>query len=133
MKGKIVKLFTLFMVASMFLVACGGGAATEAPAPAAPAATEAPAMTEAPAAATEPPAAMPEEKTVVVGFTSSLTGSQENNSKRQVNGFQLWMDQTNEAGGVTLSDGTIVKFSAQPRIFPKAQRSVHARGVIDPR
>ena len=35
MKGKIVKLLTLLMVASLFLAACGGGA--EAPAePAAP-------------------------------------------------------------------------------------------------
>jgi branched-chain amino acid transport system substrate-binding protein len=47
---------------------------------------------------------------VVVGFTSSLTGSQEVSSKRQVNGFTLWMKQVNEAGGVKLSDGTVVKF-----------------------
>jgi branched-chain amino acid transport system substrate-binding protein len=55
---------------------------------------------------------MPGEVTVVVGFTSSLTGAQEVSSKRQVNGFNLWMEQTNAAGGVTLSDGTVVKFSA---------------------
>jgi ABC-type glycerol-3-phosphate transport system substrate-binding protein len=36
MKGKIIKLLTLLMVASLFLAACGGGA-TEAPAPAEPA------------------------------------------------------------------------------------------------
>jgi branched-chain amino acid transport system substrate-binding protein len=53
-----------------------------------------------------------EEQTVVIGFTSSLTGSQEVSSKRQVNGFNLWMEQINEAGGVTLSDGTVVKFEA---------------------
>jgi branched-chain amino acid transport system substrate-binding protein len=47
---------------------------------------------------------------VVIGFTSSLTGAQEVSSKRQVNGFLLWMNQVNEAGGVTLSDGTVVKF-----------------------
>jgi hypothetical protein len=40
-----------------------------------------------------------EEQTVVVGFTSSLTGSQEVSSKRQVNGFNLWMEQVNEAAG----------------------------------
>ncbi len=56
---------------------------------------------------------MPAEKTVTIGFTTSLTGSQENNSKRQVNGFNLWMQQVNDAGGVTLSDGTVVKFAAQ--------------------
>ena len=113
MKGKTVKLLTLLMVASMFLAACGGGA-PEAPAepaapePAEPAEPAAPEATEAPI---EEP--MMEELTVTVGFTSSLTGSQENNSKRQVNGFTLWMDQVNEAGGVTLSDGTVVKFAAQ--------------------
>jgi branched-chain amino acid transport system substrate-binding protein len=53
------------------------------------------------------------EKTVVVGFTSSLTGAQEVASKRQVNGFNLWMNQLNDAGGLELADGTIVKFAAQ--------------------
>jgi ABC-type branched-subunit amino acid transport system substrate-binding protein len=108
MKGKIIKLLTLLMVASLFLAACGGGA-TEAPAPAEPAepaATAEPAETEA----SEEPTM--EEQTVVVGFTSSLTGSQEVSSKRQVNGFNLWMEQVNEVGGVTLSDGTVVKFAA---------------------
>jgi len=104
------------MVASMFLAACGGGAAVEEPMEE-PAAAEEPMeepATEEPAA--EEPAAeepMMEEVTVTIGFTSSLTGSQEVSSKRQVNGFNLWMDQTNEAGGVTLSDGTVVKFAAQ--------------------
>jgi len=112
MKGKIVKLLALLMVASLFLAACGGGA-TEAPAPvepAAPAEATEPAAPEATEAPAQPAA---EEQTVVIGFTSSLTGSQENNSKRQVNGFDLWMNQVNEAGGVTLSDGTVVKFAAQ--------------------
>ena len=111
MKGKIVKLLTLLMVASMFLAACGGAAAPAEPAepaaPAEPAEPAEPAPTEAPA---EP---MMEETTVTIGFTSSLTGAQEVSSKRQVNGFTLWMDQVNEAGGVTLSDGTVVKFAAQ--------------------
>jgi len=95
MKGKIVKLLTLLMVASMFLAACGGAPAEE--------------PMEEPAA--EEP--MMDEVTVTIGFTSSLTGAQEVSSKRQVNGFNLWMEQTNEAGGVTLSDGTVVKFAAQ--------------------
>ncbi|UCH59291.1 MAG: ABC transporter substrate-binding protein [Anaerolineales bacterium] len=50
------------------------------------------------------------EVAVIIGFTSSLTGSQEVSSKRQVNGFTHWMNQVNESGGVTLSDGTVVKF-----------------------
>lgn len=64
MKIKLSMLFGLLIIASMVLSACGGGAATEPPAP--PAATEAPA-TEAPAAteppATEAPAAEPVEVT----------------------------------------------------------------------
>jgi ABC-type branched-subunit amino acid transport system substrate-binding protein len=50
---------------------------------------------------------------VTVGFTSSLTGAQEVSSKRQVAGFNLWMDQVNESGGIKLSDGTVVKIAAQ--------------------
>ncbi|MBM3125844.1 MAG: hypothetical protein FJZ87_12365 [Chloroflexi bacterium] len=86
----------------MTLPACGP-AATEAPPPA----TEAPAQLEA------PPKPVMVEKTVVIGFTSSLTGAQEDSSKRQVNVFNLWMDQVNQAGGIELSDGTVVKFAAQ--------------------
>ncbi len=48
-------LIALFVIAATLLSACGGAAATEAPA----AATEAPAMTEAPVAATEAPAVDP--------------------------------------------------------------------------
>ena len=110
MKGKIATLLTLLMVASLFLAACGGGAAPAAEEPPPPA-EEAAAPAEEPAApAEEPVAAMPEEMTVVIGFTSSLTGKQEVSSKRQVNGFTLWLNQVNEAGGITLSDGTVVKF-----------------------
>ena len=109
MKSKIVKLLTLLVVASMFLAACGGGAVEE---PMEEPAAEEP-MEEP--AAEEPAAEEPttEEVTVTIGFTSSLTGAQEVSSKRQVNGFTLWMDQTNEAGGITLSDGTVVKFASQ--------------------
>ena len=41
-----------------------------------------------------------QEGPVVIGFTSSLTGAQEVSSKRQVAGFNLWMEQVNEAGGI---------------------------------
>lgn len=53
-----------------------------------------------------------EEVTLVVGFTSSITGKYEAESGRQVRGFNLWMGQVNEAGGTTLSDGTVVKFES---------------------
>jgi branched-chain amino acid transport system substrate-binding protein len=54
-----------------------------------------------------------QEGPVVIGFTSSLTGAQEVSSKRQVAGFNLWMEQVNEAGGIKLSDGTVVTFAAK--------------------
>jgi branched-chain amino acid transport system substrate-binding protein len=59
------------------------------------------------------PSAASQEGPVVIGFTSSLTGAQEVSSKRQVAGFNLWMNQVNEAGGIKLSDGTVVTFSAK--------------------
>lgn len=85
---KLLSLFSRLSLVALLLAAC------------APAAT--------PAA---PPAAA--ETTVVIGFTSSLTGSQEVSSKRQVNGFNLWMDQVNAAGGLKLPDGAVVKFAAK--------------------
>jgi ABC-type branched-subunit amino acid transport system substrate-binding protein len=104
MKHSMFSLFTLLVVMTLALAACDGGAApTEKPVPAAP---------ESPAAATQAPV-QAAEKTVTIGFTASQTGAQEVSSKRQVNGFNLWMKQVNEAGGIKLSDGTIVKFAAQ--------------------
>jgi branched-chain amino acid transport system substrate-binding protein len=107
MKRSLFNIFTILVLMGMILSACAPAAPTEAPV--APAPTEAPA--EEQPAATEAPAAG--EETVTVGFTSSLTGAQEVSSKRQVAGFNLWMDQLNEAGGITLSDGTVVKIAAQ--------------------
>ena len=52
------------------------------------------------------------DQTVVIGFTASQTGSQNVSSTRQVNGLNLWMDEVNAAGGIELSDGTKVTFSA---------------------
>ena len=52
----------------------------------------------------------PSAETVVIGFTTSQTGRYNVSSTRQVNGLQLWMDQVNDAGGIELSDGTVIKF-----------------------
>ena len=115
MKRSSIILITLLMLVSLVLSACKASA-TEAPAPAEPAPTkEAVAPTAAPAAAepTTEEASVPEPQTLTVGFTSSVTGKYEVSSKRQVNGFTLWMDQVNEAGGITLSDGTVVTFDSK--------------------
>jgi len=61
-----------------------------------------------PTAAPQAPAA--KEVTLVIGFTASQTGKYNVSSTRQVNGLKLWMDQVNSAGGIKLSDGTVVKF-----------------------
>jgi branched-chain amino acid transport system substrate-binding protein len=54
-----------------------------------------------------------EEQTVTIGFTTSQTGNYNVSSTRRVNGLRLWMDEVNEAGGIELSDGTVVKFGYQ--------------------
>lgn len=102
MKRKLLILWSMLALASIVLAACGPTPTPE------PVQTEPPQATEVPAA-TEPSMV---EETVVIGFTSSLTGSQEVSSKRQVAGFNLWMQQVNDAGGIQLSDGTVVKFEA---------------------
>ncbi|HET7143022.1 MAG TPA: ABC transporter substrate-binding protein, partial [Anaerolineales bacterium] len=99
MKRSLFNLFALLVILSLALTACGG-AATAAP-------TEAPVAT---TAATEAPVV---EKTAIVGFTTSLTGKLNVESTRQSNGFKLWMDQVNAAGGITLADGSVVKFETK--------------------
>jgi len=106
MKVKFVQWFALLLISGLLLAACGPQA-TPTPTEAPP--TEAPVATEA--SATEAPA--PVEKTVVVGFTASLTGKLNVESTRQNNGFNLWMEQVNSAGGITLADGTVVKFASK--------------------
>jgi branched-chain amino acid transport system substrate-binding protein len=87
-----------------FLVGCG---ATEEPAPV-PEPTEAVEEPVVEEPVVEEPVA--EEVTMVIGFTTSQTGNYNVSSLRQVNGFLLWMNEVNDAGGVQLSDGTVVKF-----------------------
>ncbi|OQY34489.1 MAG: hypothetical protein B6I38_02345 [Anaerolineaceae bacterium 4572_5.1] len=89
MKRTLITLFSLLILVSLVLTACG-----------------------APEPVAEEPAA-PEAQTLTIGFTSSITGKYEVSSKRQVNGFTLWMDQINEAGGLTLSDGSVITFDSQ--------------------
>ena len=115
MSRKLLALTSLFAIVALVLAACGPAATTAAPttAPTEPpqATAEEPQATAAPTQAPAEPTLV--EKTVTIGFTSSLTGAQEVSSKRQVNGFNLWMNQINDAGGLELADGTLVKFAAQ--------------------
>jgi len=89
--------FALLLAIITLLAACGA---------AAPADTGAPAQE---AAADENPAGA--EETVVIGYTASKTGSLEVPSRGQTHGLELWLEQVNETG-VTLSNGTVVKFKA---------------------
>ncbi|MFN8561384.1 MAG: ABC transporter substrate-binding protein [Anaerolineae bacterium] len=51
------------------------------------------------------------DRTVVIGFTASQTGKYNVRSTRQINGLNLWLNQVNDAGGITLSDGTVITFT----------------------
>jgi len=84
-------LIVIGLIASL-VMACSG------PTPAAP--TQ-------PTAATQPAAAA-QSKTILIGFTTSATGSLTNESKLQLQGLQLWLDDVKKAGGIKLKDGTTV-------------------------
>jgi branched-chain amino acid transport system substrate-binding protein len=102
MKRSVFNLAAFLLLISLILAACAPQAAPESP--------EAP--VEAPSEAPAAPAAA-EEKTVTIGFTASLTGSLNVESTRQNNALKLWMDQVNDAGGISLADGTVVKFASK--------------------
>ena len=86
---KLIYLVMVLALLSASLVACGGTAAPEA----------------------EPETG--EEVTMVVGYTTSQTGKYNVSSLRQVNGLTQWMNEVNDAGGIVLSDGTVVKFEGK--------------------
>ena len=86
---KLVYLVMVLALLSASLVACGGTAAPEA----------------------EPETG--EEVTMVIGYTTSQTGKYNVSSLRQVNGLTQWMNEVNDAGGIVLSDGTVVKFEGK--------------------
>jgi len=90
---KFWKAILALLLVTLLIVACAKPAPTPTPTP-----TKAP---EKPVAKT---------KTMIIGFTASLTGKLEVSAGRQAKGLQLWLKHVNEAGGVTLSDGTVVTF-----------------------
>jgi ABC-type branched-subunit amino acid transport system substrate-binding protein len=98
---KLAYWILIFALLGSFLVACG----------ATPEPTKAPEPTAVPQAEpTQAEEPMGEEVTMVIGFTTSQTGSYNVSSLRQVNGLLQWMNEVNDAGGIKLSDGTVVKF-----------------------
>lgn len=118
MSRKLLTLTSLFAIVALVLAACGPAATTAAPTTAP---TEPPKATaeepQATAAPTEAPTPVPtkEPKTLTIGFTASQTGSLNLASIRQMNGLQLWMKQVNDAGGIHLSDGTVLTF--EPKFY----------------
>jgi branched-chain amino acid transport system substrate-binding protein len=87
----------------VMLAACGG-AASPSPSPE-------PVGASPTAPGAETPAPKPE--TAVIGYTTSQTGKLNVESTRQQAGLQLWMDEVNAAGGISLSDGTVLTFEAK--------------------
>ena len=53
------------------------------------------------------------EKTVTLGFTASRPASLNVEAIRQINGLNLWVEQVNQAGGIKLKDGTVVKLATK--------------------
>lgn len=88
MKLKFVPVFAWILIASLLLGAC------------------------APQSSSQTQAAG-KEVTAIIGFTTSQTGSLNVESTRQTNGLKLWMKQVNDAGGIKLKDGTVIKFDAK--------------------
>ncbi len=106
-----MKRFILWaMLLALVLVAAQCGSST--PPESAPVKEEPAAAKEEPAAVEEEPASSGEEKTVVIGYTASKTGSQEVPSRGQTRGLELWLEEVNQKG-IVLSDGTTVKFEAK--------------------
>lgn len=115
MNRKLYLVGLVLLVLSLVFSACAPQVVEEPAAPAAPAVEEpvapaAPAVEEQPAA--EEPAP-PVEQMATIGFTASLTGKLNVESTRQNNGFSMWMDSVNAAGGIPLADGTVVKFQSK--------------------
>jgi branched-chain amino acid transport system substrate-binding protein len=89
MKSKLSVFAILIMIASLLLAGCAQQAA-----------------------APEQPSGGG-EVTALIGFTASQTGKYNVESNRQINGLNLWMGQINDAGGLKLADGTVVKFESK--------------------
>jgi branched-chain amino acid transport system substrate-binding protein len=113
----------LVLIASLLLSACGQAAATtQAPqttqetqnTPESKPTTAVQATPEPKATSTtEPTQPTAKEVKAVIGFTTSQTGNLNVESTRQSNGLNLWIKQVNDAGGIKLKDGSVVKFETK--------------------
>lgn len=107
---KRVSLILMLFLAMALLAACPA-AGPQAPAaePQAPAGeAQVPAgEAQAPAGEAAPAA---QDRTAVIGYTASNTGKLQVESVRQKNGLDLWLQQINSAGGIPLSDGSMLTF-----------------------
>ncbi len=113
MKRVPVVVIVLFALISL-LAACGAQApATQAPAGGGASATQAPAAGGASATQAHAACGTAGAKTVVIGYTASLTGKSSLESIRQQNGLQLWVNQVNAKGGIKLTDGSTVTFETK--------------------
>jgi branched-chain amino acid transport system substrate-binding protein len=99
------------MALLLVLSACGGQQETEEPAASNGEETAGEESSEETVAEEGSGEAMASEETAIIGFTASQTGSLNLESTRQINGLNLCMEQVN-AEGITLSDGTVVKFDS---------------------
>lgn len=104
MKRNAFLFVVVLLFASLVLTACGG--ATPEPVAEEPSGEEP--VAEEPV--DEEPAGS--EVTLVIGHTISNSGNYEANSGKQFRGFDLWMEDVNNAGGIELSDGTVVNFTS---------------------
>jgi branched-chain amino acid transport system substrate-binding protein len=108
MKRTLISLLSVLVIATLLLTACAPQAA---PTEAESLETQAPEQPAATTAPQEEPASG--EVVALIGFTASQTGNLNVESTRQTNGLNLWMEQVNNAGGVKLTDGTVIKFEAK--------------------
>lgn len=101
MKENRVRVLAVFLIIALLIPACTPATTPPEPVEETEEVPE-PAMTEE--------APMAEEKTLTIGFTASVTGKYEVSSAAQVNGLTLWLNDVNSAGGIELSDGTVITF-----------------------
>jgi branched-chain amino acid transport system substrate-binding protein len=94
MNTKILKGLSLFLLLTLLISACG----TPTPTEEVMATEDTEDMSEEPGPTEDVPEDL-EDVTLTIGFTASLTGRLNVSSTRQNNGFNLWLEDVNSAGG----------------------------------